>query len=114
MDAITQETIDRLSSENASLRSEIESYRKANQELDQKWINQKETIKSLQAENHQLKEENEKMKYLIKSDSVYTLLRYGTKSPSSSGVDDCELERLYYDLYSLSCELRKPPPPQTN
>lgn len=26
----------------------------------------------------------------IKSDSVYTLLRYGSKSPSSSGVDDCE------------------------
>lgn len=41
----------------------------------------------------------------IKSDSVYTLLRYGTKSPSSSGVDDCQDDH-YSDLYNLSVSLR--------
>ena len=43
---------------------------------------------------------------ILKSDSVYTILRYGVKSPSSSGVDNCEDDR-YYDLYDLVCELRK-------
>lgn len=43
---------------------------------------------------------------LIKSDSVYTLLRYGVKSPSKSGMDDFD-DNDYYDLYLLSCELRK-------
>lgn len=43
----------------------------------------------------------------IASDSVYTLLRYGSKSPSSSGVDDCEEEQYYMDLYNHSSNLRK-------
>lgn len=43
---------------------------------------------------------------ILKSDSVYTILRYGVKSPSSSGMDDCEDDG-YYDLYNLVCELRK-------
>lgn len=43
---------------------------------------------------------------ILKSDSVYTILRYGVKSPSSSGVDNCEDDK-YYDLYDLVCELRK-------
>ena len=43
---------------------------------------------------------------ILKSDSVYKLLRYGVKSPSSSGMDDCEDDG-YYDLYNLVCELRK-------
>jgi len=43
---------------------------------------------------------------ILKSDSVYTILRYGVKSPSSSGMDDCE-DDSYYDLYNLVCELRK-------
>ena len=43
---------------------------------------------------------------ILKSDSVYTLLRYGVKSPSKSGMDDCD-DDCYYDLYELVCELRK-------
>ena len=43
---------------------------------------------------------------ILKSDSVYTILRYGVKSPSSSGMDDCDDDG-YYDLYNLVCELRK-------
>ena len=43
---------------------------------------------------------------MLKSDSVYRLLRYGVKCPSSSGVDDCD-DDAYYDLYNLVCELRK-------
>ena len=43
---------------------------------------------------------------MLKSDSVYRLLRYGVKSPSSSGMDDCD-DDAYYDLYNLVCELRK-------
>ena len=43
---------------------------------------------------------------MLKSDSVYRLLRYGVKSPSSSGMDDCDDDG-YYDLYNLVCELRK-------
>lgn len=43
---------------------------------------------------------------VIKSDSVYTLLRYGVKSPSRSGMDDCE-DNSYRTLYKLVCELRK-------
>jgi hypothetical protein len=51
--------------------------------------------------------QNEELEKIISSDSVYTLLRYGVKSPSSSGVDECEVERHYDDLYSISIELRK-------
>ena len=43
---------------------------------------------------------------ILKSDSVYTILRHGVKSPSKSGVDDCDDDG-YYDLYNLVCELRK-------
>lgn len=43
---------------------------------------------------------------ILKSDSVYTLLRFGFKSPSNSGMDDCD-DNYYYDLYKLVCELRK-------
>jgi hypothetical protein len=43
---------------------------------------------------------------ILKSDSVYTILRYGVKSPSSSGMYDCDDNR-YYDLYNLVCKLRK-------
>ena len=43
---------------------------------------------------------------ILKSDSVYKLLRYGVKSPSSSGMDDCEDDH-YYTLYNLVTELRQ-------
>ena len=43
---------------------------------------------------------------ILKSDSVYRLLRYGVKSPSSSGIDDCEDEH-YYTLYDIVMELRQ-------
>jgi hypothetical protein len=43
---------------------------------------------------------------ILKSDSVYKLLRYGVKSPSSSGMDDCD-DHGYHDLYNLVCEIRK-------
>ena len=43
---------------------------------------------------------------ILKSDSVYTLLRFGVKSPSKSGMDDCDDDD-YYNLYQLVCELRK-------
>lgn len=58
-------------------------------------------------EIERLNNELAELKRLIASDSVYTLLRYGVKSPSSSGVDDSEDGGLYYDLYNISCELRK-------
>jgi hypothetical protein len=48
----------------------------------------------------------EELADMIKSDSVYKLLRYGVKSPSSSGVDDCD-DSDYYDLYQLSTRLRE-------
>lgn len=51
--------------------------------------------------------QNDELEKIISSDSVFTLLRYGAKSPSSSGVDDCEPERYYYDLYNISSELRR-------
>ena len=43
---------------------------------------------------------------ILKSDSVYRLLRYGVKSPSSSGMDDCEVDD-YYTLYNIVTELRQ-------
>jgi hypothetical protein len=43
---------------------------------------------------------------ILKSDSVYWLLRYGTKYPSNSGINNCEDNR-YYDLYNICCKLRK-------
>lgn len=54
-------------------------------------------------------EANKEINELLKSDSVATLLRFGIKSPSKSGMDDCE-DSCYYDLYELSCKLRQPLP----
>jgi len=48
---------------------------------------------------------------IIKSDSVYTSLRRAFKSPSSTGVDECE-DNFYIDLYNLSVALRTPPQTQ--
>lgn len=41
----------------------------------------------------------------LKSESVYTCLRRGVKSPSSTGVDDCE-DSHYQDLYELIINLK--------
>ena len=60
---------------------------------------------ALVEENQRLREAIETLHGWIKSDSVYTLLRYGAKSPSHSGVDDCE-DDFNSDLYNLSEELR--------
>ena len=46
-----------------------------------------------------------KLTEILKGESVYRLLRYGVKSPSSSGMDDCD-DDCYYDLYNLVCKLR--------
>jgi len=46
---------------------------------------------------------------ILKSESVYKLLRHGIKRPELSGVDDCE-DSCYFDLYNLICELRKTRP----
>jgi hypothetical protein len=43
---------------------------------------------------------------MLKSESVYKLLRHGIKRPEISGVDNCE-DSYYYDLYLLICELRE-------
>lgn len=43
---------------------------------------------------------------ILKSDSVYTILRFGVKAPSKSGMDDCADDD-YLSLYNLVCELRK-------
>ena len=43
---------------------------------------------------------------ILKSDSVYKLLRYGAKSPSSSGMDACD-DSDYLTLYNIVTELRK-------
>ena len=48
--------------------------------------------------------ELEHLKHLIGSKSVYTLLRFGDKNPTMSGVDDCEDDN-YIDLYNISREL---------
>jgi len=42
---------------------------------------------------------------LIKSDSVYALLRQSVKRPSSTGIDDCD-DDSYLDLYNISTILR--------
>ena len=52
-------------------------------------------------------EEKETLIELLKSDSVNTLLRYGVKSPSKSGMDNFNDDG-YYDLYNISCRLRQP------
>jgi hypothetical protein len=51
-----------------------------------------------------LREENEKLKKWIASDSVYQSLRITNKSPLIDAEDD-----YYVDLYNLSTELRNKP-----
>jgi len=58
----------------------------------------------------EMKERIEELEKMIKSDSVYTILRFGVKSPSRSGMDNCE-DSEYWDLYNTSIELRKPVTP---
>jgi hypothetical protein len=60
-----------------------------------------EILKEYNGSNNRIKE----LEDLIQSDSVYTLLRFGSKSPSGSGMDDCE-DDSYIDLYNISKELR--------
>lgn len=69
------------------------------------WNNLLKYIKDLEQINKRINGVSA-LEQLIKSDSVYTLLRYGSKSPSSSGVDDCD-DSDYMDLYDICCELRK-------
>lgn len=57
----------------------------------------------------EMAKEIEELRKLLKSDSAYTALRYCIKSPSFSGLDDCE-DKSYIDLYNLVCELRKSTP----
>jgi len=57
----------------------------------------------------EIKELKDKLQYLnllIGSKSVYTLLRFGDKSPSKSGVDECEDDH-YLELYNICNQLRK-------
>ena len=42
----------------------------------------------------------------LKGESTYWILRYGVKSPSKSGMDDCE-DSCYYDLYNIVHALKK-------
>lgn len=42
----------------------------------------------------------------LKSESVYTALRYAAKNPSNSGMDNCE-DRAYLHLYNLVCQIRR-------
>lgn len=42
----------------------------------------------------------------LKSESVYTALRYAAKNPSNSGMDNCE-DRNYLHLYNLICQIRR-------
>ena len=70
-------------------------------EVDKKWI-----IEAMEEYSKVLKEQLENLQTIIKSDSVYTLLRGGHKRPSMTGVDDCE-DDLYYDLYQYCVLLRQ-------
>jgi len=51
----------------------------------------------------------EEIEKLVKSESVRMLLRYGTKCPSSSGMDEID-DDSYLQLYRIS---QTPPPEQT-
>jgi len=42
----------------------------------------------------------------LKSESVWTCLRHGIKSPSSTGVDECD-DSYYQDLYEFITVLNK-------
>ncbi len=46
---------------------------------------------------------------ILKSESVFTILRSADKRPSQSGVDECEDSR-YQDLYAIVKKLRSPQP----
>jgi hypothetical protein len=76
------------------------------QNLKAKYLTLEDEVKSLRHEMFHADAYMGELHNWIKSDSVYTLLRYGSKSPSSSGVDDCE-DDCYQDLYNLSVSLRK-------
>jgi hypothetical protein len=86
-----------------SLTKQLKSYEELNSLLRQK-------IRLLEdqsnANNYELLHLNawvEKLETWIKSDSVYTLLRYGCKSATIiDGMDDC-----YVDLYNTSETLRE-------
>jgi hypothetical protein len=73
----------------------------------------RQQCQDMHRENAELKAKLEKaearvkeLEDLIKSDTVYTLLRFGVKSPSGSGMDDFEGSE-NIDLYNISVELRK-------
>ena len=53
-----------------------------------------------------INEDKKDLHKMIMSESVGILLRYGVKSPSLSGMDDCN-DNLYYDLYDYRNELFK-------
>lgn len=59
---------------------------------------EKERLLDCEAELNTLKE-------LLKSESVYYLLRFGVKSPSKSGMDNCADDD-YIELYNISTKLR--------
>lgn len=59
---------------------------------------EKERLLECEAELNTLKE-------LLKSESVYYLLRFGVKSPSKSGMDNCA-DNDYMELYNISTKLR--------
>lgn len=59
---------------------------------------EKERLLECEAELNTLKE-------LLKSESVYYLLRFGVKSPSKSGMDNCA-DGDYMELYNISTKLR--------
>jgi hypothetical protein len=67
-----------------------------------------EELKELKQQADKLTEENNKMKELLKSDSVFRLLRYGFKSPSLIGLDDCE-DNCHVELYNISADLINKP-----
>lgn len=62
-------------------------------------MSNEEKIKKLEKELNHLKD-------LIKSESVYMLLRFGSKSPSKSGMDNCD-DNDYLELYDISIQLQK-------
>lgn len=62
-------------------------------------------INEWEAKYKELLDSHNELLELIKSDSVYNLLRRGVKSPSSTGMDDCN-DSKYFDLYNISTQLR--------
>lgn len=65
--------------------------------------------KEIESQRHELFHSNahiEQLHQWIKSDSVYTALRYAYKSPSKTGMDDMD-DKSYLELYRLSEKLRQ-------